>query len=114
MASRKGKCCALVAGVLGIAVLAAAAFALKDRVVEQYWLLKLRNGDPEVRGTAATALGAARSVAAIPLLVELFEKDRGTAEGSPAYAGALARIGAPALEAAEYSVQRISREGPNH
>jgi HEAT repeat protein len=99
MVSRKGKWCALAAGVLGVAVLAAAAFALKDRALEQYWMWKLRSRDPEARVRAATALGAARSVAAVPLLMEAFEKDPGTSEGLSAYGEALARIGAPAVEA---------------
>ena len=44
---RRGKSIAITTVVLGLAVLGAAGIASKDRIVEQWFIYKLRHGDEE-------------------------------------------------------------------
>ncbi len=70
MNARRGRIIALSTGVLGIAVLATAGFALRERTCEQYWLWKLELGDESARWFAAQRLGEMRSSRAVPGLLK--------------------------------------------
>jgi len=58
------------AGALGLAVLVATGIALKDRILEEYWLSELDHGGDEARRAAVERLGLMRSERAAPLVVE--------------------------------------------
>jgi hypothetical protein len=65
---RRGRRSALITLAAGIAVLAAAALALKDPLLEEWWLHRLGSEDGETQTAAAEALQT--SLKAIGLLAE--------------------------------------------
>ena len=68
---RRGRRSALITLAAGIAVLAAAALALKDPLLEKWWLHRLGSEDPEAQRAAAEGLGRLGSLKAVgPLLAE--------------------------------------------
>ena len=56
-------------------VIVAAAYALKDKALEQYYIWKLNSDDVKERDGATVKLGKMRSVRAIPLLVEILKDE---------------------------------------
>jgi len=58
-------------GVVALVVLLiATVVAVKDRILEEYWLSKLKHGDEAEKRVAAQKLGESASVKAVPLLVQ--------------------------------------------
>jgi HEAT repeat protein len=75
---RRGRRSALITLAAGIAVLAAAALALKDPLLEKWWLHRLGSEDPEAQRTAAEGLGRLGSLKAIgPLLAKTRDPHHG-------------------------------------
>ena len=66
----RGKRVAMAAAGMGLVVLFATGFALKDRIREEWWLYKLKYGDEAEKRIAAQMLGELCSVRAAPLLVQ--------------------------------------------
>jgi HEAT repeat protein len=65
---RRGKAIARTAVGFGLAVLLGGGFAVKDRIREEWWIHKLKNGDEEEKTAAAKRLGefgSERGVAAL-------------------------------------------------
>ena len=106
--SRRGKLvtCAVVVG--GLVVVASAGLAFRWPITERYYIWKLESRDKAERDHAAAKLGEMRSIRAIPSLVEALTifAFMDTYSGSPdakikvdecAAAGALVRIGSPAV-----------------
>lgn len=60
--------------VLGLAVLVGAGFASKDRILEEWWIHKLKTGSEEEKKDAAERLGKMRSFRAIPPLVAVMKE----------------------------------------
>jgi len=58
------------AGVLGLVVIIATGFALKDWIREEWYLYRLTQGDEKAQRAAAERLGEMRSVRAVPLLAD--------------------------------------------
>jgi HEAT repeat protein len=73
MGRARGRHAAVAAGLLALVVAGAAAVALKDRAVEEWWLFRLGWKDPEVRKDAREKLVAARSARAIPRLFRILD-----------------------------------------
>ncbi len=70
MKARRGRRIALGSGAIGIAVLAAAGIAFRDRILEEYSIWKLEKGSEAERISAARDLEALRSVRAVPFLMK--------------------------------------------
>ena len=90
----------IVTGGVGMAVLAIACFVAKDKLVEQWYLWKLRSGDEHEQRTAVQHLGELRSVAAVPELLALFRTKNRSRSFSPDdqhLRRALVKIGEPAV-----------------
>jgi hypothetical protein len=71
---RRGKAVAITAVVLGLGVLVGAGMAAKDRIVEEWWIHKLKTGSEEEKKAAAERLGRLKATRAIPYLIELMAK----------------------------------------
>ena len=71
----RGKLLAISVAAIGLALIAAAAVALRGRISEEYFLWKLEKGDPDEQVAAAEWLGNKRSVRAVPGIVGLFRKE---------------------------------------
>jgi len=69
MAAR-GRTIALWSAGLGVIVLLGGAVALRERILEEWHIHKLRTGNPEEARRAAEALGRMGSVRAVPALLE--------------------------------------------
>ena len=67
----RGKRVAVGAGVLGLLVLIATGFALKDRIREEWYICRLSAQAEDARARAARALGKMRSQRAVPQLARL-------------------------------------------
>jgi len=87
----KGKRLTNLIVALGVAVLAAAGYAFKDKVVEQWYIWELESEDKAVRKRAANNLGEMKSVRALPQLMKLFRNEASTVSH------ALVQIGRPAV-----------------
>lgn len=74
---RRGRRVALTATALGIATIAAASVALKDRAVEEWLRWRLRSAEFPARIRAAERLGEMRSTRAIPEMVALLKESEG-------------------------------------
>ena len=74
MRARQQKLVTLGFGVVGIAVLAGAAFVLREPLAEQYYLWRLESGDEEERKLAAEKLGEIGSLKSIPTLIAIFRR----------------------------------------
>src|SRR5262245_32037040 len=86
MTRRRGRTIATSAGILGLAVLAGAGFASRDRIVEQYWLWRPDLGDENARELAARRLGEMRSARGVSgLLKWLASSKKGPGEGGIAF-----------------------------
>ncbi|MBI4602578.1 MAG: HEAT repeat domain-containing protein [Planctomycetes bacterium] len=70
---RNGKRGTLIVASLSLALLAGAGVALKDRLLESWYLHELEHGDFEAQKEAANKLGRLCSARAVPLLVRLLE-----------------------------------------
>jgi HEAT repeat protein len=69
-----GRQTAMVTGVAALAILVAAGFLGRDRMVEEWQIRKLDSGDFAERFRAALKLGEMRSTKAIPKLVALLKQ----------------------------------------
>jgi len=76
MAAR-GKTIALWSAGLGVIVLLGGAVALREQLLEEWHIHKLRTGDPEEARRAAEALGRMGSVRAVPALLEAACRSQG-------------------------------------
>ncbi len=83
---------------MAVLVIAASAVVLKDRALEEWYILKL-DGDGHDRALAAEKLGDMKSVRAIPKLIEYFRRETGGPLPVQFCTFALVRIGAPAVPA---------------
>jgi hypothetical protein len=89
MAAR-GKTMALSIAGVGILVLLAGAVVLREPILEEWHIHKLRTGDPEEARRAAEALGKMGSVRAVPALLEAPGRSR--RKSSPAGAGRVVSV----------------------
>jgi HEAT repeat protein len=90
---RRGWRVALITLAAGIAVLAAASLALKDPLLEKWWLHRLGSEDPEAQRAAADGLGRLGSLKAIgPLLAKTRDPHHGYMVVFLAAAGGLENI----------------------
>src|ERR1041385_1119749 len=69
--ARGGRRTALAAGGIGFLVVIGAGFALRGKLLEEWWLFRLGSNDPAVREEAAAGLSALGSRRAIPRLCEM-------------------------------------------
>jgi hypothetical protein len=100
---RRGKAVAITAVVLGLGVLVGAGMAAKDRIVEEWWIYKLKTGDEEENKVAAETLADMRSVRAATPLVNCL-REALLAAGRPRESDLFSlepfrKIGRPALPA---------------
>jgi hypothetical protein len=65
MKAPRGRAVVLSIGFLGLATLAAAGIASRDRIREEYWLWKLEEGDETEKEAAVLSLGELRSLRAV-------------------------------------------------
>jgi hypothetical protein len=93
MAAR-GKTIALWSAGLGVLVLLAGAVVLRERILEEWHIHKLRTGSPEEARRAAEALGKMGSVRAVPALLEAPGRSR-KGPGSASKAGRRVSIHRP-------------------
>lgn len=108
---RKGKAFAVAAVGLGLAVLVGVGIASKDRILEKWWLHKLKTGGEREKETAARALARVKSIGAVPVLATLLCSEASArallleGNGKHRYlkvhyaASALEKIGVPAVPA---------------
>ena len=99
MKPRSKKAFVLLVIVSGILVVVAAGFALKRPLLERWYIWQLESQDEEETKRAAERLGAMRSVRAVPLLVQMFERQPVIDRSRHYTLKALVRIGAPAVPA---------------
>ena len=59
----------MIAASLGIATIAVAAWVSRHRILEEYWLYRLRAGDAPLKAKAAARLGELGSRKAVPALL---------------------------------------------
>ncbi len=78
MKSRSKKVIVYAVAVFGIAVLVAAALALKPVILEQWYLLKLESEDEESRKDAAANLAELGAVGAVPVMLKLLGRTTGS------------------------------------
>jgi HEAT repeat protein len=71
MRRTRGKRATLWAAAIGLLVLGAASLALKDRIVEEWYLGVLESEDPADQLTAIEVLESLRSERALPRLLEI-------------------------------------------
>jgi hypothetical protein len=122
MTGGRGRRVAVGAGVLGLLVLAGTAFALRDRLIEQWHLFRLESRDVSVRFRAAVRLGEMRSLRALPKLVDVLKETderrleaeavwgpRFSAEAS-GVAGVFAPFGSAAVPALDRALDETSGE----
>jgi hypothetical protein len=76
----KGRRIAITAGVVALAVLVLTGFALRGRVLEEWFIWKLKHGSEEEKSAAIEELGLLRSERAATLIVEGM---RGLVRSSP-------------------------------
>jgi len=123
--SRRGKRVAIAGVLLCLGVLAAAGFAAKDGIIEEWCILRLSSEDPAVRNAAALRLGQMRSAKAVPRLIELAaaharsdpkeELNLRASLGAEFFAvslsgcDALVAIGAPAVPGLTHALDRTDR-----
>ena len=75
---RRGRRIALITLAAGIAVLAVAAFIVKDPILEAWWLERLESTDKDAQKAAAEGLGRLGSLKAIrPLLAKTRDPHHG-------------------------------------
>ena len=111
MRSRKAKLVTTVGIVLaGVVVAVVAAPSAKGAILERYYLAQLRGvGEPAGWAAAARGLGKVRAVEALPLLVDLAERDGG--EGRRAASGALAEIAREPADSVEALFELLMQSG---
>ena len=90
---------------LGLLTLAGAGWAVKDWVVEEWYLRKLESEDQQDRADAARTLGEMGSVRAISPLTNLFLKEPNEGPHLPYSAEALVKIGEPSVAALSEALQ---------
>jgi HEAT repeat protein len=103
----RGKAIALSTAAVGLVVLVMAGIVAKDRILEEWYLHKLRLGDDQEKLYAAEKLAEIKSVSAVPALLGCLRVElhgRSTAysqwtlgEQACRLQESLARIGKPAL-----------------
>jgi HEAT repeat protein len=127
--TRRGKAIARTAIALSLAVVVGAVLASKDRIAEEWWLHKLRNGNAGEREKAADSLAAIGSLRAVPHLTQILSQETlGESRWGPLQsqlrvgppvlsidqlhyaAGALVRIGSPAIQALLDAYKRIDQD----
>ncbi|MBI4601591.1 MAG: HEAT repeat domain-containing protein [Planctomycetes bacterium] len=70
MAAHRGKTAVLGASALALGALALSGYVARDRIIQEWHLLRLRSSDPEVRAAAAAGLGAVATGRAVPALLD--------------------------------------------
>src|SRR6266545_6090488 len=90
--STRGRFVVLSSGLLGLAVLAIAGIAFRDRIREEYWLWRLDRGNDHQRQAAARHLGELRSLPAVPGLLR-WVTSPGAGEGSGAESEVIVDLG---------------------
>lgn len=74
---RRDRFLTLTIVAIGLAVLVGAGIASKDRVLEEWWIHKLKNGAEKERMAAAERLADMGSVRAIPVIAQLLQSHQG-------------------------------------
>ncbi len=80
MSTRQGRRTAAILSAVGVTLVAALAFAYRDRIAESWHLSRL-DAESEAREHAARRLGEMRSARAVPRLVEMLKDDVGLRPG---------------------------------
>lgn len=80
-----------------VAIIALSSDRITDWIIEEWYLSKLRSVDEAEKKIAAEKLAEMRSIKAVPVLIELFEKEPGEPRHLPYSAKALVKIGEPAV-----------------
>src|SRR2546422_5775207 len=73
--ANKGKVLALRIASLGVIVLVSAGFMVKQRLLERWYLWRLEKGSEAEQFVVAGKLGDMRSMLAVPVLIEVLQKD---------------------------------------
>lgn len=94
----RGKAIALWSAGAAVVVMIAGGLALRQRILEEWFIFKLGSDEWEVSYHAAKRLGRMESVRAVPYLLETYRSGRFQARHSIHYCGkAIADIGGGAV-----------------
>jgi hypothetical protein len=75
VAKRTGRRATIIATVLGIFVIIAFGFTARNKIIERWYIWRLRSDDEITKLNAAEKLGEMKSVASIPYLVEAIARE---------------------------------------